>query len=648
MPQGQAIKVGDIWTGILSSSSGKSVNYKEVTTWWDGSVMDDSKTDGTLYRKRGSTYLKLVYDSDIDVSWFGAVGDGVTDDTVAIKNALSSIPKGQKLFFPSGTYVISDTLTLDRNISISSSDGVLFFTKQDATLFEAKGTLGDKIAVTQDIAKNGTITVEAISQIFPYDYLLISTDENYFVQANRDYKKGEIVRVLSVDPDTKVITLFGSGTEFAYTLDGNNLSVQKITPIEGVNIKGLSFKGTGETQAGFRLWGASSCTIDSVHVSNFEVGIELHYSFNVKVAMSSFKDIVTNGTGYGVSLASASSNNVIIGNYFDNCRHGVTTAGYAGVCMNNVLSTNIVTNCTNAGLNNHGNSRYMRFTNNMISNCLMGISCYAPHNHIENNSIYRISQSAIYLTEAGAVNLRIHGNSIDRATLSSFSTIQGRTTSTTYEQNDFIEVTNNRITNSGVGGGIIFNEVLCTTVDISHNNIYNIVQDAIKFSKAENISVHNNTINAATSSAYTAIILEGINNYSPSLPYGSNASVYNNHIGRFGRGLNISSFTHVYEKDNIINTLNGYERVYASVGTLHTKYVGESSLTSDGTTAHSSYIDITHGLLNAPTNYTITPMNEASMDVKYSSIDATKIRIYFNSVPVSGAIMKYKWSVEVN
>ena len=40
--------------------------------------------------------------STVSVTDFGAVGDGVTDDTLAIKNALNSLDPGDTLVFPQG------------------------------------------------------------------------------------------------------------------------------------------------------------------------------------------------------------------------------------------------------------------------------------------------------------------------------------------------------------------------------------------------------------------------------------------------------------------------------------------------------------------------------------------------------------------
>ena len=50
-----------------------------------------------------------------DVKLFGAVGDGVTDDTEAIRKAIdfTKSQRGGQVYFPPGVYVITDTITID-------------------------------------------------------------------------------------------------------------------------------------------------------------------------------------------------------------------------------------------------------------------------------------------------------------------------------------------------------------------------------------------------------------------------------------------------------------------------------------------------------------------------------------------------------
>src|SRR5215469_3919740 len=51
---------------------------------------------------------------------YGAVGDGVTDDTAAIQKALNALSANNPtLYFPAGTYRISHTLTLSSQVYVS-------------------------------------------------------------------------------------------------------------------------------------------------------------------------------------------------------------------------------------------------------------------------------------------------------------------------------------------------------------------------------------------------------------------------------------------------------------------------------------------------------------------------------------------------
>ena len=58
----------------------------------------------------------------INVKDFGAVGDGISDDTLAIQTAINCLPKGAKLFFPTGKY-LSAPLCLKSHIVIELSEG---------------------------------------------------------------------------------------------------------------------------------------------------------------------------------------------------------------------------------------------------------------------------------------------------------------------------------------------------------------------------------------------------------------------------------------------------------------------------------------------------------------------------------------------
>jgi hypothetical protein len=58
-----------------------------------------------------ATTVQTKLRESVSVKDFGAVGDGVTDDTSAIQTAITSNP-GRTIFFPSGKYLITSTITI--------------------------------------------------------------------------------------------------------------------------------------------------------------------------------------------------------------------------------------------------------------------------------------------------------------------------------------------------------------------------------------------------------------------------------------------------------------------------------------------------------------------------------------------------------
>lgn len=113
----------------------------------------------------------------VDVRTFGARGDGVTDDTVAIQNAWSQCVIDDKtLYFPSGAYRITNTITEKPVVFVGESDTQIIFDnfsgKNGITFLAATavGQLGGIIGM-QLVAKgqNGATCVETPKQADQYN-----------------------------------------------------------------------------------------------------------------------------------------------------------------------------------------------------------------------------------------------------------------------------------------------------------------------------------------------------------------------------------------------------------------------------------------------------------------------------------------------
>ena len=66
-----------------------------------------------------ATTVQAKLRQTVSVMDFGAIGDGTTNDTTAIQTALNSGKKS--IYFPSGTYVITSTLTVPKGVSLFGS-----------------------------------------------------------------------------------------------------------------------------------------------------------------------------------------------------------------------------------------------------------------------------------------------------------------------------------------------------------------------------------------------------------------------------------------------------------------------------------------------------------------------------------------------
>ena len=79
----------------------------------------------------------------VDVRSFGAVGDGVHDDTTAIQNALNFLPAGARLYFPQGVY-LTRPLALRSHITIDLAKGAVLMGSADRTQYPVlPGTVSD-------------------------------------------------------------------------------------------------------------------------------------------------------------------------------------------------------------------------------------------------------------------------------------------------------------------------------------------------------------------------------------------------------------------------------------------------------------------------------------------------------------------------
>jgi glucan 1,3-beta-glucosidase len=70
------------------------------------------RTSSGWFSRSKPQYETVSIDGFVNVMTAGAAGDGITDDTAIINSVLSSAAGNSIVYFPHGTYIVSDTITI--------------------------------------------------------------------------------------------------------------------------------------------------------------------------------------------------------------------------------------------------------------------------------------------------------------------------------------------------------------------------------------------------------------------------------------------------------------------------------------------------------------------------------------------------------
>lgn len=104
-------------------SGGELVQVRLLAAPQSIGTADAANIDYTHPATGGSTRSQLTVNQErISVKDFGAVGDGTTDDTTAVQNALTAAA-GRRLFFPNGTYLVTADLSVSEDYTILEGEG---------------------------------------------------------------------------------------------------------------------------------------------------------------------------------------------------------------------------------------------------------------------------------------------------------------------------------------------------------------------------------------------------------------------------------------------------------------------------------------------------------------------------------------------
>lgn len=155
----------------------------------DEKSIADEIGDLSEFKARGNSITEKTMneftDRGINVKWFGAKGDGYTDDTAVIQSLLNTLPKFSTLFFPIGIYKVTSQITWDGTISLvgQSRDNTIIKAFEEASTLLLKKDEYTKCGYIKNITLDGSGKVDYVLD-FPRGQGL-RVVSNYFKNAKK-------------------------------------------------------------------------------------------------------------------------------------------------------------------------------------------------------------------------------------------------------------------------------------------------------------------------------------------------------------------------------------------------------------------------------------------------------------------------------
>lgn len=431
----------------------------------------------------------------INIKKFGAIGDGINDDTISIKKTLEYINTkgGGTVLIPKGEYLWSKELTVYENTTIKCDSEAILKRNHNGPFLcngiKGYNYIGEYSAHSNIIIDGGIWEGNTNRQQTGYNMLNFGKGKNILIQnaTFKDYSGGHVLDI-SGCKDIKIDNCKFIG----FRPTANREFAEAIQLAEHTELGFSSFGG----------WDHSIC--ENVIISNcyfgksgttgtFGVnGIGGHssthniFNRNIKIINNTFED------SYHSAIRCFKWQNVLIdGNTFNRCERGIAISNTVGGSISSQDKDGTQTNLCQSG------SNYI-ITNNKFENC-------------KQNSIYASGQASI-----------IDG-------IESYSYIEN------------IKITNNIITDN-IGENSL-SLVLCKNLDIINNIIKN-VSRGLRLIYDSYVKINNNIIENCSLEAIYAYESSNVFPQFNNKKLGNNLIINDNVLFNIGKnGIFIQNFS---------------------------------------------------------------------------------------------------------
>lgn len=354
------------------------------------SVFDLPSDRRAAWAGAGRESVSANFTNTINARNVGARGDGVTDDTSAIQNAINSLKAPGVLYLPPGTYRLTQTLYLKPTMILRGAGPT-----ETRLRFSGSGTAGRCLAVArwdsqQTNAWVGVIggmelgstqlVLSSVAELRTGDVVEIEQDNDPAWNLNESWQarlQGQIMKIRSIHTPSKIIAL-DTPLRIRYQAD-RNPKLRKLVTIGEVGIENLFVERADAVEGHtIELKYAVNCWVRRVESAwTYKAHVWIERGLRNEVRESHFHHAHVyggGGQGYGVGLGRHTSETLVEDNIFDTLRHSMSVGHGAN---GNVFAYNFSTNraldpvygTPQADISVHGNWAYMNlFEANVVEN----------------------------------------------------------------------------------------------------------------------------------------------------------------------------------------------------------------------------------------------------------------------------------------
>ena len=345
----------------------------------------------------------------VSVADYGAVGDGVTDDSGAIQDAIDA---NYDVYFESDkTYYLASSVTISHDVHLHGGKNtkIKTATPLGGTMNEAfvcSGTLKKTTTLTGDYSTVGTtdnsgnmFELTDMSGINIGDLLIIEATDQYYSYARQYYYLGGVLLVSDIYDDH----IFTSNS-LPFDITNSQYVTAKIYSAPEVIIENLHFTGDQLSRGHYiyfiRMSYCKNSIVRNCHMTNMDNGMTFQYCVNSvadNVSISKSKDDNSlTGDGYGIYVFSCS--NTEIRRVMAICAQGcLDLGGFIPNIDTFVRECNLNSECRAIGIDMHENSY-----NIVVEDCTLGgLSLYGTAEvnrcrFIKNNRVPTTSTAIVF------------------------------------------------------------------------------------------------------------------------------------------------------------------------------------------------------------------------------------------------------------